>query len=112
MVKTASPLGQFPSSIPASADAPDVRGDIAILTGLVEKTVVQVYTSRSARDNAFSGAGVTPADGMITWITGTVDERDERINGVWVKTYPLIYSGTGAPSNAVGAPGDLYAQYT
>jgi hypothetical protein len=112
MAKSNSPLGQFPASIPATSDAPDVRADINTLVGLIEKTVVMVFTTRTARDNAFSGAGVTITDGMVTWITGTVDERDERINGVWVKTYPIQYSGTGVPSNAIGVPGDIYIQYT
>jgi hypothetical protein len=39
-----------------------------------------------------------------------VDEIDTRINNVWVKTWPNLYSGTSVPSNTLGADGDLYVQ--
>jgi len=111
MVHTASPLGQLPASVPATSDPPDVRSDLALLIGLIEPFINMRYATRGLRDNAISAAGVTLTDGMLSMITGSVREIDVRMNSVWVKMYPLQYSGTVTPANSIGVPGDIYVQY-
>ena len=110
MVHTASPLGQLPLVIPAYVDTPDVRADLALLIGLIEPFTNMRYTTRVIRDNAISAAGVTLVDGMVSVIQ-SVGEVDLRVGGVWKKIFPLTYSGTGVPSNAVGVPGDIFLKY-
>jgi len=50
-------------------------------------------------------------NGMIV-VTTTSPFEVHRYNGTaWVKIWPMIYSGTTAPSNALGANGDIYVLY-
>jgi hypothetical protein len=114
MAHSNSPLGQLVGVVPATIDSPDVQGDLVLLITAAEKRVNLTFTTRAARDAAFTAASQTPVDGMQAYYTAAPDagEIDQRIAGVWKKIYPLIYSGTGTPSNSLGVNGDVYFQTT
>ena len=118
MAHFSTPLGQLPHVDPATTDPPDVQGDLVLLSTKVELRLMSVWTTRAARTAGFTAAAITPTDGMQSIMTDVngdgshVVEIDTRINGSWVKTYPLIYSGTGDPSNALGVVGDIYCKYS
>ena len=102
-----SPLGQYGNIVPAAGDIPDVQADLSGAITAIEKKALMSFASRTTRNSTVS----VPVDGMFTYIQD-VDEIDARINGSWVKIWPVIYSGTGTPSNGLGVDGDLYIQYT
>jgi hypothetical protein len=54
---------------PVGSDTPAGMTQILALANAVEKTVVQVYASAAARTSAFSAAGVTPTEGMLSWLS-------------------------------------------
>lgn len=108
MAKSNSTLGQWAAIKPAGSDAPAIQTDLNAVIDVVEKQVNLVYTTRSARDTAIP----SPTDGMITIITGSVNEVDRRISGAWVKVYPNMYNGTAVPATSLGVVGDLYVQYS
>lgn len=120
MAHTPSPLGQFAGIQPAGSDPPDVRDDLAIVIAQIEKKTNLVFTNRAARDSAMTGTdpitgiALTPQDGQECYYTTSPDagQIDRRIGGAWVRVYPATYSGTAAPSNALGVDGDVYVQYT
>lgn len=105
MAHSNSPLGQYTAVIPASSDAPDVAADFATAITAIEKKALMSFATRTSRNSTVSA----PVDGMVTYIQD-VDEIDTRINGAWVKTWPVIYSGSGTPSGGLGVNGDLYIQ--
>lgn len=53
---------------PVGTDAPDGPGQILAAVQAVEKKSVQVYASASARAAAFTTAGVTPTEGMTSFL--------------------------------------------
>lgn len=56
---------------PASSAAANVPVDIQALAVAMESKGVQVYASSGARTSAFTAAGISPAAGMLSYITGT-----------------------------------------
>jgi hypothetical protein len=106
MAHSNSPLGQLSGVVPATSDPPDVQGDLNLLITALEKKLNMTFASRAARDAAIT----VPVNGMRTHMTD-VFETDERINGAWVKVYPVIYTGTADPSNGVGSVGNIYLKY-
>lgn len=108
MAHSNSALGQWAAIKPAGSDAPAIQTDLNAVIDAVEKQVNLQYTTRALRDTAIP----SPVNGMLTQILGTVNEVDMRINGAWVKIYPLQYSGTAAPASGLGVVGDFYAQYS
>lgn len=107
MAHSNSPIGQWTGVVPAGSDSPAVQADLVLLITAAEKQVNLVFATTSARDTALP----SPVEGMECHITGT-GEKFRRIAGAWVKTYPLMYSGTGTPATSLGAVGDLYIQYS
>jgi hypothetical protein len=60
-------LQAFP--YPAGSDSPAGMTQILALATAVEKTVVMVFASAAARTSAFSAAGVSPTEGMLSWLS-------------------------------------------
>lgn len=100
--------------LPVNNDDPDVPGDLYALATRIEKTVVGIYASATARDTATASI-VTPGMFAFTlaeaklWYRGTSAwiefvPRDPVLN-------PAIRSGTAAPVNTTGVDGDVYIQY-
>jgi hypothetical protein len=96
--------------IPIPADDPDVVDDMTQLAKLIEKRVIGVYATASARDAATTAAGLeegmfafTRDNNQVTYFDGTA----------WVAFPPMppqILSGPSVPSNAVGNNGDVFFQ--
>lgn len=101
---TTTPAQGFP--VPTSGDHPDIPGDLLKLANAIEKRVMGVYATTSARDAAIP----TPATGQFAYITGTNVVQVYQ-NGSWV-TFPppqvSITSGTSVPTNATGNNGDVF----
>lgn len=68
---------------PVASDAPDGPAQILALAQWARTRVVQVYASVAARTAAFSAAGISPTEGMLSWLQDK--NRFEEHNGtVWV----------------------------
>lgn len=86
----------------------DVHNDIKTLVEVLDKRIVGIYANQTAVSNA--GPWV---EGNVVWVQ---DSNTLQVyNGSsWVSIYPStprIYSGTSAPSSALGNVGDFYVQY-
>lgn len=101
-----SAKGQVAGVIPDAAEDPSVHTDLLAILNVVEKKLVQRFADASARDIAWP----TPEEGMVAVLT-TPDEIWAYVAGAWKKLYPIIYSGTADPNNAVGVDGDLFVKY-
>lgn len=96
--------------VPIAADDPDVVDDMTQLAKMIEKRVIGVYASVSARDSATTAAGLE--EGMFAFMrdSNTVTYFD---GSAWVSFPPVppaIMSGPSVPSNAVGNNGDVFFQ--
>lgn len=107
MAHSNSPIGQWAGVVPAGIDSPAVAADLLLIITAAEKQINMVFATISARDTALP----SPIEGMECHITAT-GEKFRRIAGSWVKTYPLMYNGTGTPATSLGVVGDLYVQYS
>lgn len=67
---------------PASTASPNVPADLQTLALATEKKLVQVYASAAARTSAFTSAGVTPTDGMLSYLQD-VDRYDTYDGSAW-----------------------------
>jgi len=100
--------------VPVSTDDPDVVDDMTQLAKMIEKRVVGVYATNSARDTAVSGQteegmmAYTKDSNKLWYHDGTAWQefapRDVTLN-------PAIRSGTAAPNNATGVDGEVYIKY-
>lgn len=98
-----SAKGQITGVIPASDAIPVVHSDLLALANAIEPKLVLTFTD-TTNMNAFASA----TRGMLATLTGS--DFLYRHNGTtWVKIYPIISSGTAAPSG--GSDGDIYIQY-
>lgn len=89
-----------------STDAPDGPAQILALANWAEKKVVQVFATAAARTSAFSAAGVTPTEGMISWLQDL--NRHEYVNsaGAWTPMPGTrLLSGSFSTDLASGAAG-------
>lgn len=88
---------------PVGTDAPDGPAQILSLASWARRQVVQVYSSATARTAAFTAAGISATEGMLSWLQDV--DRYERHNGTrWV---PLGAANAGfrlerAAAQAVG----------
>lgn len=64
---------------PAASDPPNGPAQIQALAVSAESKLVQVYASSGARTSAFTAASLSPAAGMVSYITGT--KRFEMYDG-------------------------------
>ena len=83
-----------------------IRSAINLLVGQIEKQVVMSFDTMSV----LSSKVPAPTEGMVAWIkdVNTLLVYD---SNSWVRIYPpnpRIYTGTTAPSSALGADGDFY----
>lgn len=77
---------------PAVSDSPNGPQQISNLADDVDKKLVAVFATTTARDAAIT----TPTDGMICYVTAD-DYYYERVNGAWVKRTNFGgFSGTPA----------------
>jgi hypothetical protein len=97
-----SPLEQLGEVIPDGTETPEIPEHLTDIVTAVEKRLLLKFSSRPARNLKLPA----PEDGQSTYIED-VDEIDTRVNGAWVKTWPLFYFGTAAPSGTPG-PNDVY----
>lgn len=93
--------------VPEPTDAPNhIAQDITALANAIEKRVMGVYVSITARNAAVT----SPQDGQFSYI------RDSDIvqvyqNGAWTNFPPTqvsITSGTTVPANSTGNNGDVF----
>lgn len=103
-----SAIGQITGVIPDANEPPVVHTHLLNIVNQLEKRSNMRFSNTTARDAAIT----SPENGMICGIGSPVSEIYSYLNGAWVKIYPLIRSGTTVPSNALGANGDLYVQYS
>lgn len=96
--------------IPIPADDPDVVDDMTQLAKLIEKRVIGVYATTSARDAATTAAGLE--EGMFAFMrdSNTVTYFDGTTWVAFPPTPPKIESGPSVPSNAYGNNGDVWFQ--
>jgi hypothetical protein len=92
--------------VPISTDNPDVVDDMTQLALQIEKRLVGVYATVSARNSATTAAGVV--EGMFAY---TMDANkfwyyDGAAWQPFPPTAPSITSGTAGPSG--GVDGDIY----
>lgn len=86
----------------------NVNDHVRALVLALDKRIVGIYANQSAVSSA--GPWV---EGNVVWVQ---DSNTLQVyNGsTWVSIYPTtprIYSGTTAPSSALGSVGDFYIQY-
>lgn len=92
---------------PVGSDRPDIAGDLLQIVTMIEKKLVQVFTSTADRD----ARQTAPTAGMLCAITGTGVIQFH--NGTsWVQIYPTTgpahTRGTSVPANSSGADGDVF----
>lgn len=92
---------------PATTDAPDGPAQTLALALWARLKVVQVYASAAARTSAFSAAGVSATEGMISY-RQDVDVFEEYDGSAWVPlTEGDTWTSMGTPSGwstAAGSP--------
>lgn len=103
-----SALAQTTGVIPDSAEPPAVHTHLLAIINQVEKKLIMRFTSTANRDATI----VSPENGMMCAIGSPASELYVYLSGSWQKLYPRTYSGTGTPSNGLGANGDLYIQHS
>ncbi len=74
---------------PVGTDAPDGPTQILALASWARRQVLQVYASAAARTAAFTAAGISPAEGMVSYRTDA-DTWEEWDGSAWV---PFAESG-------------------
>lgn len=105
-----TPAGQINGVVPDANEDPAIAYDLLQIAKAIEKRLVGVYATASARDAATSAAGLE--EGMFAFT------RDNNLfyyfDGTsWITyppTPPSITSGPSVPSNAVGNNGDVFFQ--
>ena len=74
---------------PVGTDAPDGPTQILALASWARRQVLQVYASAAARTAGFPAAGISPAEGMVSYRTDE-DTWEEWDGSAWV---PHVESG-------------------
>lgn len=76
-----TPLTSIP--LPVAGGTDQVPTDLATALKFVEQHIVMTFATASARTTAFTGAGITPVAGMLSYLT--TPGRYERYSGsAWV----------------------------
>ena len=102
---TNSAREQFQAIVPDNPATPTVPAHLQAIIDAIE-----THTVLRADDWAWADTFIAPyADGMVVYIED-IDELHLRVAGAWRKLHPNTYTGTGEPSNGLGADGDLYFQ--
>lgn len=97
--------------LPVGADDPDVVDDMTKLAKAIEKNVIGIYNTTVDRDTRTAAIGVVEGMFAFTKDTNTVWYYDSAAWVRWPPSSPAIYSGTPAPSPALGVDGDVYFRY-
>lgn len=103
-----TPAQAFP--VPLATDDPDIQDDIGSLARAIEKRVMGIYASASARDSATAAAGLEEGMFAYTRDNNTVYYYDGAAWVSWPPPQPKIYSGPSVPDNSFGANGDVFFQ--
>lgn len=101
---TVTPRQGFP--VPESTDDPNIADDMTQLALSIEKRVMGVYATATARNNANS----SPVDGQFAYLQDT-NKVTVYQDGAWTNFPPSqvsITSGTSVPSNSSGSDGDVF----
>lgn len=111
MTRGNTTYGQWTGILPQGVDSPTVNTDLAAVANAAEKQSNLWFTTYAAMS-----AMASPVEGMIAHITTAGDTPSHlgeiwlRTNGAWVKVFPVMYTGTGAPASTLGAVNDVYIQ--
>jgi hypothetical protein len=101
-----TPGNQFGTLIPDANEDPNIPADLLALSKAIEKRVMGVYATTSARDTLTAAMG--PVEGMFAFV-----QADNSVwyydGAAWVSFFgPKITSGTTVPANSSGANGDVF----
>jgi len=93
--------------IPDSAAQPAAHSDFLKIANAMEaKLVLRVANAAALGTLAPVETGM-----MATTTSAPIEVYVATSTTTWAKVWPMIYSGTAAPSAGLGADGDLYIQY-
>lgn len=82
-----------------ATDAPDGPAQILALAQAAEKRLVMVFATAAARTAALTAAGVTAAEGMVSWLQD-VDRHEKYTGAAWVPLTGRLKPNSGSTSFA------------